>query len=260
MKLKKLVYFTAILWFMTPSLYIFAEHLKTPPSLTLLDEKMSEMIVKANKGDVTAQAHLASLYNIDGTQHNLIEAARWYTKAAEQGDASSQYWLAQFYSSGLGGLPRDKNRSFEWMEKAAKAGNGDAQYAMAGHYKENGSSKSPLEMEWLLSAAKNGNGQAQFDLGTSYELGNGLEKNSAEALYWLFTASQNNVCAANMHLGDMYFKGDGVRQDYLLAAQYYQDCPDLIKEASSWRENMAYLYEKGLGVAKDPAKAQELRN
>ena len=61
--------------------------------------------------------------------HGVIQdyktAVKWYTLAAEQGDADAQYNLGYFYANGLG-TSQDFIRALMWWNIAASQGNEDA--------------------------------------------------------------------------------------------------------------------------------------
>lgn len=54
-----------------------------------------------------------------GTEKNVKEALKWYTKSAENGRASAQKVLGSFYLKGEMNLPKDVNKAMEWLGKAA---------------------------------------------------------------------------------------------------------------------------------------------
>jgi TPR repeat protein len=62
----------------------------------------------------------------EGVAQNDAEAAKWYTKAAEQGDADAQYLLGEMYISGQGVKASDE-KAIQWLRKAAKQGHAKAQ-------------------------------------------------------------------------------------------------------------------------------------
>ena len=55
-----------------------------------------------------------------GVPQNYVEAMRWYTKAAEQGEAIAQNNLGVMYSDGQG-VPQDYVRAHMWINLAAAA-------------------------------------------------------------------------------------------------------------------------------------------
>lgn len=53
---------------------------------------------------------------------NYTEAAEWYRKAAEQGNAEAQYSLGDCYMAGIG-VTKDATEAVKWFHKAAEQGN-----------------------------------------------------------------------------------------------------------------------------------------
>jgi len=52
-------------------------------------------------------------------------AAKWFTKAAEQGNATAQGRLAMLYHFGHG-VSKDHGQAIKWYKKAAEQGNENA--------------------------------------------------------------------------------------------------------------------------------------
>ena len=61
------------------------------------------------------------------------DAAKWFRKAAEQGNAGAQYNLAVMYDKGLG-VPQDYSEAVRWYRKAAEQGDALAQYNLGVMY------------------------------------------------------------------------------------------------------------------------------
>ncbi len=85
-----------------------------------------------------------------GIPKDYKEAANWYRKAADQGDANSQWNLGIQYETGRGVLQNYK-----------------------------------LAAEWYRKAADQGYIPAQFKLSRAYEKGQGVPQDYAEAYFWL---------------------------------------------------------------------------
>ncbi len=101
--------------------------------------------------------------NGKGVPQDYKEAVRWYTKAAEQGDAQAQTNLGWMYEYGRG-VPQD--------------------------YKE--------AMRWYRLAAAQGHAQAQTNLGVMYANGQGVPQDYKEAMRWYTKAAeQGHNAAAN---------------------------------------------------------------
>ena len=101
--------------------------------------------IAAENGDVEAIKSVAYAYGYESG--DWAEAAKWYRKGAEKGDASCQTSLGLCYENGKG-VKIDYAEAAKWYRKAAEQGDGRA-------------------LAWL---------------GDCYEKGMGVTKNTAEAL------------------------------------------------------------------------------
>jgi len=54
-------------------------------------------------------------------QKDYAKSFHWYQQAADQGDATAQFWLGYLYAAGIG-VPQDLEQARAWMRKAAAAG------------------------------------------------------------------------------------------------------------------------------------------
>ena len=111
---------------------------------------------------------------------------KWYREAAQQGSASSQYYLGTAYDKGQG-VPQDHAEAEKWYRKAAEQGHAGA----------------------------------QCDLGVSYYNGQGVPQDYAEAVKWYRKAAEQGNAAAQFNLGVAYHNGQGVPRDYSLSYFWY---------------------------------------
>ena len=82
-----------------------------------------EFLPLARGGDVDAQFYLGTLYEGGmGGQPNYVEAIRWYTLAAEQGDAAAQVRLG-----GMAARAGRHAEAVDWFQEAANQGDADGQ-------------------------------------------------------------------------------------------------------------------------------------
>jgi TPR repeat protein len=76
----------------------------------------------ADQGDADAQHNLALMYyNGQGVVQDYKKATHWYTQAAEQGLAEAQNNLGLMYANGRG-VVQDNIRAHMWMNIAAANG------------------------------------------------------------------------------------------------------------------------------------------
>ncbi len=87
----------------------------------------------AQKGNPLAQNAMGLLYSVgddkQGVRRDENEAARWFTKAAENGNVSAQSKLGSLYWSGRG-VAKDDSRAYFWTVLARASGD-DASKALA---------------------------------------------------------------------------------------------------------------------------------
>jgi len=58
------------------------------------------------------------------------DAAKWFQKAAEQGNEHGQAYLGDFYERGAGNLPEDMEQALKYYRLAAAKGNNYAKNAL----------------------------------------------------------------------------------------------------------------------------------
>ena len=72
----------------------------------------------AEQNDILSQRYLARLLKDAGRNEEALE---WYSRAAEGGSASAEYWLYVMYRRGIGALP-STNKAMQHLEKSALMG------------------------------------------------------------------------------------------------------------------------------------------
>ena len=152
---------------------------------------IQDLKAKAVKGDRDAQRDLAMAYGEgEGVAQDYTEAAKWFRKAAEQGDTISQYATGSMCEHG-DGVAKDLVEALRWYRKAADQG-----YA-----------------------------RAQFNVGNSYYHGSGVTRNYAEAIKWYRkSAEQGDVIVTGLALsclGYCYANGQGVTKNPIEAYAHY---------------------------------------
>jgi TonB family protein len=144
---------------------------------------IQRLIKAAEKGNAMSQFQLANAYlEGRGVQQNYVEAAKWYRKAAEQGHIKSQSILADLYYLGRG-VNLDRAEAVKWGRKVAEQGDVGAQRI----------------------------------LGETYLLGRDVPQDYAEAMKWYRKAAEQGDATAQFGLGSMYADGKGDTQDYIKA-------------------------------------------
>ncbi|MBC7368170.1 MAG: SEL1-like repeat protein [Undibacterium sp.] len=108
-------------------------------------------------------------------------------------------------------------------------------------------------VKWYLKAAAQGNEGAQLNLGVMYDNGEGVTKNSAEAVKWYRKAAEQGNAMAQFNLGVAYITGDGVPKDSAEAVKWYLKAAEQGNAAAQF--SLGVMYGDGNGVAKDSAEA-----
>ena len=146
----------------------------------------------------TAFVDLGHIYE-EGEQgpKNLIEAAKWYRKAAEAGDLDVQASLGLVLLNGTG-LKQDFVEARHWCETAAKR-NSDLGMCCVGmiHQRGLGVPRDSHEAaKWYRSAAELDNVTAMELLGEMYASGDGVKTNRVTAYLWFIRAASKDSKAA----------------------------------------------------------------
>lgn len=124
--------------------------------------------LKADAGDANAQFALGLSYGLaTGTSQNLLCAALWYRKAADQNHSLAQFNLGIMYAEGQG-VARDDAQALVWIRKAAELGDAGAQFNLGTrHYtaslenRETDPSESKIEAcKWFHLASAQGYGES----------------------------------------------------------------------------------------------------
>ncbi|MBR4637022.1 MAG: SEL1-like repeat protein [Bacteroidales bacterium] len=216
----------------------------------------AELQKKAESGDATAQLNLALCYDSgSGVEKNLVEAHKWFLKAAEQGNGRALNAVGNDYANGVGGVEKDLNEAIKWYRKSAEQGNDRGQGNMGWCYEYgNGVEKDLAEaVKWYRKSAEQGNAISQRNLGVCYEIGKGVEKDLAEAVKWYRKSAEQGNALGQNDLGRCYTYGNGVERDMAEAVKWYRKSAEQSNADSQFRLGTCYLF--GIGVEKDQTEA-----
>lgn len=210
----------------------------------------------AEQGDAYSQYMVGHCYyHPDIVDYD--SAVEWYTKATEQGYADAMYMLAMCYQSGKG-VEADHQKSIELYSQAVKIGYFDALLFGADCYYD-----SPIvndyekAVEWYKKAvgyARVGQSNAFMKLGECYKNGYGVKKDCNEAIEWYTKALEYDDFRAAFCLADLYARGDDIPRDYSAAAKWFTFAAENDNQQASFCT--AVCYGEGIGVEQDYIKAQ----
>lgn len=241
----------------------------------------------ANQGSAEAMNRLGRLYTRgEGVSQDLVEAARWfkraadaghapamvnlavicesisdidqavslYTQAARTGDTTAMNCLGDLYSAE--GPRRDYGEAARWYHLGAEAGNFDAMMMLASLYVDGRGVPQDMAAaaEWYRRVSEAGHMEGTISLGSLYLQGDGDPQNQREGARLLRLAVDAGEPRAMCNLGTLLLDGgQGVDQDLGEAARLFRMAADA-GYANAMR-NLGQMYASGRGVPRDLAEA-----
>lgn len=150
-------------------------------------------------------------------------AARWYAKAAAQGNPAAMVNLGRFYANGTG-FEKDLTQARQFYERALSAG-----YMSAGvdlgmlYWQGLGVAKDYAHAAALFEKAADwGSPWGEYDYGLSLTNGQGITQDIAQGVRWFRLAALQGHLDATMYLARAYENGRGVNPDPDRAAGLYK--------------------------------------
>ena len=110
-------------------------------------------------------------------------------------------------------------------------------------------------VRWYRMATEKGNARALNNLGTMYYDGRGVEKNPAVAVEFFMRASERGNILAPRNIGNAYYYGVGVESNHVEAAKWYRMAAEKGEAVAQYDLGLMYLH--GRGVEKDIDEAME---
>jgi len=134
-------------------------------------------------------------------------------------------------------------------------GDAEAQYELGRRYYDGeGVAKDTLEaVKWFRKAADQGHAFAQTGLGRCYRDGLGVKKDAIEAMKWFRKAAEQGDAFCQTSLGNCYRVGEGVAKDDVEAVKWYRKAAEQGHAYAQY--NLGISYANGGGVAKDQVEA-----
>lgn len=147
-------------------------------------------------------------------QHDWVQAAYWYERAAQTGDVTAQFMTGLILDQGLAGGTAP-SAAAHWYELAAHQGHAQAQFALASLLMENGTPQQAAD--WFGHAAQQGHVAAKFELARALAAGHGVAQDAVAARDWYLRAAHAGFAPAMYNLALMQARGQGGRGSYRLA-------------------------------------------
>ena len=108
-------------------------------------------------------------------------------------------------------------------------------------------------LDGVRKAAGNGDVEAMMALGNAYSSGQGVKRDSVEAMKWVPLAADHGNADAQMRVGNALEEGDGTMKDAAEAVKWFRLAAD--RGGPEARLKMGIAYEEGIGVPRDNAEA-----
>ncbi|KAI9922376.1 hypothetical protein PsorP6_001728 [Peronosclerospora sorghi] len=217
--------------------------------------------------------HPDALYNLgimlfNGVPHaepmfigNKSASIPFFTRAAEMGDLSAQFFMGTLLHQGDEDMEIEPNitSGIKLIEMAANKGHPGALYYLAQLYRS-GDDDHKVEadrakfLDYLDKAMEAGEADAYFCMADIYFHGSdGFDQDYEQARLFYMAAAEQGHADAYCCLGTLYYHGSGVEQDYTKAFLYYQEAAER-DSMEAWK-NLAEMYTVGRGVPRNEATA-----
>lgn len=180
------------------------------------------------------------------------EAAKWYLKAAAQGELVGYKVLGLLYYYGQG-IEKSYEKAEECFTNYVKViyESERADFPLSIFEKRRYPS---IEVCFFL--AELGSSGAQSDAGYYYYIGKGREQSYEKAAEWFSKAAENGNANGQNNYGVCYQYGHGVEQSYEKAVEWYTKAAAQDNAQALW--NLSYCCYHGLGTKKDVKRAGRL--
>jgi TPR repeat protein len=160
----------------------------------------------------------------------------------------------------LGSVAAQPDPLAELEETKFKARQGDAtaQYKLGMMYAQGqGVPRDSGEaMRWFLAAANQGDAKAQLQVAQMYSTGNGVAKDESVALGWYLRSAEQGEAEAQYEVGTMYAFGRGSTLNDDEAVKWHLKAAE--QGFAPAQYSMALRYSRGRGVHRDDATALQL--
>jgi len=219
----------------------------------------NHLLDRAQSGHVQEQLVVARAFQLGlGVDRDLVEAARWFHKAADRGNPEAQCQLGFLYHMGSG-VPRDDREAFMWFQRAAVENYAPAQFDLSLLLLKGLGASPDLSqaVHWLMTAAQQNFPPAQTNLGIYYLRGYGVPPDKSEGVRWLRKAAKHHYAPAEFLMGTMYRTPSvsGLKNNPAQAVYWYRKAAQ--QQYAPAQNNLGFLYAEGAGVPVDTEEARK---
>ena len=209
----------------------------------------------ADQGNAKAQYNLGVMYQYSlGVSKNIAEAVKWYRKAAEQGNKPAQIQLGVICHNRDAVLKYSAEDTKRLWELSVLRDDTDPFYLDFWSFLDTHSKDDEDALTWYRKAVCAGLSVPLCRLGVMYANGEGVPKDSAEAVKWYELAARlGDNATAQYNLGVMYSNGTGVPKNNIIAAEFFEKAA--VQGLGDAQYRLGVMHANGVGVPKDLVRA-----
>ncbi len=210
--------------------------------------RKAELLLNAQQCYQCAEAYLRSAHHAANPADFMQQAVYYYSKAAGQGHAAAAVSLGTCCYKGIG-CPQAVGAAIKWFTVAAEQGDAEAQFRLAWCLLESAPEQAATALQWLARAAEQGNAAAAYDLAVCYLNGNGTAASPEQAARYLQQAADKEHPAAMRRLAFCYRDATGLPRDIAQALHYFAKAATAGDAEAQF--NYAWSLHHGYGVQKN---------
>lgn len=171
----------------------------------------------AERGNADAVAELVLLYSKEGRAASVKECKeeyeKWFRILTARGSASAMVAIGDVYLNGRRDCPKNYEKAVEWFQRAAECGNALSFF-------------SRLKIKLFRKVADEGVTDAIVQLSHCYRDGTGLPFNDKKALRLLRLAAVCGNSKAMLEYGECFETGHGVKKNRKKSIKWFQRAAD----------------------------------
>lgn len=137
-------------------------------------------------------------------------------KAAEAGNARSQFILGAMYYHGIG-VDKNKDIAVKWWFIAAKNGDSDAQHEVGRMFQRGDEVSKDYKkaLNWYMKSAKQGNPYSYHNIAYMFQHGLGVKENIKSAKLWYERAAKLGLPHSQYNLSGVLFNNNSTTQELI---------------------------------------------
>ena len=221
------------------------------------ENQFNENIIKAVEDDADAQFTVGMCYLLgNGIKRNYKEAYKWISKSAEHNNVEAIHMLGELYKNGIY-VSENYEKAITYYQKAGELGAPVSQNEVGINCGRHGDFEQALF--WFLKAAEQDYAPAMTNIARIYIDGFGtVKKNITLAIKYLQKAIALDDNEAMNIMGCIFLDGNGIEKNSKEAIKLFKKSSKLNNPHA--KINLANLYEEGCEITQDIEKAIELWN